>query len=146
MTDAHTPNLTLEPFGNLEPNIIIDTGIQKIRITQYEARGIQAILSAYLDTGQLINQDQWNGLVTVEKDGQETIQGWYGSFDVAQYVANNQVENKRTKGARAYALIGQYGAYSQEEPVLSDEETETEEPEKEPEQDRTQTKMDRWFA
>ena len=147
MTD--TPNLTLEKSGNLEPRIIIDTGIHELIIYQYEARGIQAVLSAYLDAGQLINQDQWNGLVTVDKDGQEVIQGWYGSFEVAQYVANIQVKNGCTKGARAYALIGQYGAYSKEEPILSDEKQELEEPEpeetKEPENDPAQTKMDRWF-
>ena len=148
MTD--TPNMILEPFGNLEPRIIIDTGIQKIKITEHEARGIQAILSAYLDAGQLINMAQWNGLVSVDMDGQETIYGWFGSFQVAQYVAEKQVKNGRTKGARAYALIGQYGAYVDNEPVISSEDQELKEPEPEPKlepiQDPTQTKMDRWFS
>lgn len=148
MTD--TPNLTLEKSGNLEPWIIIDTGAHKIRIAQYEARGIQAVLSAYLDAGQLINRDQWNGLVTVDRDGQEVILGWFGSFEVAQYVAESQVEKGRTKGARAYALIGQYGAYSHEEPIIMEDEQELEElekgPEKELEKDPAQTKMDRWFS
>lgn len=146
---TETPSLTLEKSGNLEPWLIIDTGAHKIRIAQYEARGILAVLSAYLDAGQLINQGQWNGLVTVDNDGQEVIEGWYGSFEVAQYVAESKVKKGRTKGARAYALIGQYGAYSHEVPVLSEDEQELEEleeSEKEPEQDPAQTKMDRWFS
>ena len=112
---------------------------------KYDIRKIAEILRAYLDNDLILNFGNLNGLVTIEKEGQEIIQGWYGAYSTAQYVAQELVRKKRTAGARAYALIGEYGKYEHEEPIkLSEDDQEDEEP---PEsEDPAQTKMDRWFS
>lgn len=90
------------------------------------------------------NKGVWGGLVTIEKDGQEVIMGWYGTPDMAVYVAQNAIKTKRTTGARAYAIIGAFGKYATERPP---EPTDGEEPaEEEPAEGTPQVTMDRWFS
>lgn len=123
---------------HLSPDRSILLGIK------YEVKRVTELLQAYIDNDLILNFGNLNGLVTIEKEGLEIIQGWYGGYDVARYVAREQVRKKRTAGARAYALIGEYGKYENEAPIqLSDEDLDDEEPLET--EDKAQTKMDRWF-
>lgn len=150
MTD--TPFIDFEPSPvPSEPWLIIHpTLAQPIKMDLFTAREIYQVLKAYLEHDLLIDYCGWNGLVTMDVDGQETIQGWYGNATTAQYVAQELITNKRTMGARAYATIGEYGKYSSEKPVISSEDEPQEcepEPEPQPVEERTpQVTMDRWFS
>lgn len=84
-----------------------------VQTTKDELRELYTALTG-LFVGVSINAGNWGGLVTVEKDGAEIINGWYGTFGLADYVARSQVEKGHTKGARAYACIGEYGTYKTE--------------------------------
>lgn len=94
---------------------------------------------AGLFSGVSINTANWSGLVTKEKDGDEVIDGWYGSFGLADYTARRLVENGRTKGARAYACINEYGAYKNEKPPATEDDDEPE-----PEAPAPAVTLDKW--
>lgn len=94
---------------------------------------------AGLFSGVSINTANWGGLVTKEKDNDEVIDGWYGSFGVADYVARSLVEKGRTKGARAYACINEYGAYKNEKPPAIEDDSEPE-----PEAPAAAVTLDKW--
>ena len=129
-----------------DPSMILHLSPDRsVRIgTKYDIRKIAEILLAYLDNDLILNFGNLNGLVTIEKEGQEIIQGWYGHYSSAQLIAKRMVKTNRTAGARAYVLIGEYGKYENEAPIqLSDEDLDDEEPQET--EDTAQTKMDRWF-
>ena len=129
------------------PSMILHLSPERyVRIgTKYEIRKIAEVLLAYLDNDLILNFGNLNGLVTIEKEGLEIIQGWYGHYSSAQLIAKQSVKKKRTAGARAYALIGEYGKYEHEEPIkLSEDDQDDEEPLES--EDPAQTKMDRWFS
>lgn len=96
-----------------------------IDTTSLELRELYTVLAGFF-ADVSINTANWAGLTTVDKDGSEVIAGWFGSFGVADYVARNEVEKGRTKGARAYACIGEYGTYKDDKPAYLDDPTEDE--------------------
>lgn len=117
-----------------------------VQTTEHELKELYTVLAGFF-AGVSINAGNWGGLTTVEKDGAEVINGWYGSFGVADYVARSQVEKGRTKGARAYACINEYGAYKTESAPISDDDTDPEDnaPEPDPEPAKPAETLDKWI-
>lgn len=103
-----------------------------------ELEQLYTILAGFF-SGISINTANWGGFVTVDKDGEEVINGWYGSFAVADHVARSWVEKGRTKGARAYACINEYGAYKNEKPPAIEDDDEPE-----PEAPAPAVTLDKW--
>lgn len=99
-------------------NLVLESG--QIGTHETELYELYQVLAGFF-AGVPINATAWPGLTTVDKDGIETIQGWYGSLGSADYVARQQVEKGRTKGARAYACIAEYGAYAVEKAPICDD-------------------------
>lgn len=92
------------------------------------------------------NKGVWGGLVTFEKDGQEIIHGWYGTADMAVYVAEKLIKNKKTTGARAYSVVAVFGKYASEKaPAVNDEEPE-DSTDNQPDDDPAQKTMDQWLS
>lgn len=112
---------------------------ERITIHIHDLKTIYMALAG-LFAGVKLNAYAWNGLTTVDKNGTEVIQGWYGSFSVAQTVARKQVDSGKTKGARAYACIGEYGTYKDERAPVADPDGDG------PEDDAQATEsLDRWL-
>lgn len=131
-----------------DPSMILHLSPDRsVRIgTKYDIRKIAEILLAYLDNDLILNFGNLNGLVTIDSGGQEIIQGWYGHYSSAQLIAKRMVKTNRTAGARAYALIGEYGKYLVEEPIKLSEDEDLDDEEPLETEDKAQTKMDRWFS
>lgn len=104
-----------------------------------ELRQLYTVLAGFF-ADVSINTANWNGLTTVDRDGQEVIAGWYGTFGVADHVAQKEVEKGKTKGARAYACIGEYGIYKNEKPPITDDLDD--DPDEEPEANKCT--LDQW--
>ena len=115
---------------------------ERITIHIHDVKTIYTALAG-LFAGVELNAHAWNGLTTVDKDGTEVIQGWYGSFSVAQTVARKQVDSGKTKGARAYACIGEYGTYKDERPPVANPDGDG--PEDAPEDAQQPETLDRWL-
>ena len=94
-------------------------------ISGYELKIIHTILDGLFKDGDAVklNQFNFNGLVTMDRDGIEVIQGWYGGFSVVRGLAEKLVKSKKTAGARAYICIGEYGEFSRPDPVDNDDDT-----------------------
>lgn len=118
-----------------------------VQTTEHELSELYTVLAGFF-AGVSINTGCWGGLTTVDKDGSEVINGWYGSFGVADYVARSQVEKGRTKGARAYACINEYGAYKTESAPIIDADADPEDnsPEPDPEPAKTAETLDKWIG
>lgn len=111
---------------------------ERITLHKHDLKALYTALAGFY-AGAELNAHGWNGLTTIDSNGTEIIQGWYGSFSVAQTVARNMVERKATKGARAYACIGEYGAYLQDRPPVADPDNDGPDSAPEPET------LDRWL-
>lgn len=117
--------------------------VERITMHIHDLKTLYTALAGMFE-GLELNAHAWNGLTTVDKNGTEVIQGWYGSFSVAQTVARKQVDSGKTKGARAYACIGEYGTYAQERPPVADPDSDGDEDGNEdaPEPET----LDRWLS
>lgn len=112
-------------------------------ISNYDLAQLYKVMAGRF-AGYSFNTHTWNGLTTIEHDGHEIIKGWYGTLASAEYVARQLVERGKTKGARAYACIGEYGTYKDERAPVADPDAEPEDcPVTAPEKPRPVT-LDTW--
>ncbi len=113
---------------------------RSFKVSNWDLADLYIALAGMFE-GLELNAHAWNGLTTVDKNGTEVIQGWYGSFSVAQTVARKLVDSGKTKGARAYACIGEYGTYKDERPPVDNPDGDG------PEDDAQATEsLDRWLS
>lgn len=112
---------------------------QSVRVSDYEIGELAFILDAMKSNDARIGSYNFNGLVTVDRDGIEIIQGWYGGYSYVRHVAEKQVKNGNTKGARAYVCIGEFGDFELPDVIQSDEEDDCCEVAKDP-----TVSLDRW--
>lgn len=114
---------------------------ERITLHKQDLNALYTALAGFY-AGVELNAQGWGGLTTIDDNGTEVIQGWYGSFSVAQTVARDWVARGKSKGARAYACIGEYGTYEQDRAPVADPDGEPDDcPETAPERET----LDRWL-
>ena len=95
-----------------------------LKISEYELKTIYTILDTFFkDSAVKLNQFNYNGLVTIDRNGAEVIQGWYSGFDYVNMLAKKLVNSKMTAGARAYICIGEYGKFTAPDISPADEDS-----------------------